>query len=242
MVIDICETFAKPAGVSDLEDFNSDPPIHRGLFPPRNTPGVGRSFAKNGKSILSILKLFKGKAKPADRFERLLRPHIDTLYRLAFRLCNSQDDAEELVQFFLTRIFEKIDQLEDIEKPAPWLCRGLYNLYVDGYRKSAREITLFNQDEFDDDTAIQVETPFQQASNAQSLDSIDSALQQLNQDQRAVVLLHDAEGYTLEELSEILQVPVGTLKSRLHRARKILKDLLVMEPFPESHRLTGIKR
>jgi RNA polymerase sigma-70 factor (ECF subfamily) len=191
---------------------------------------------------LSILKLFKGKAKPADRFERLLRPHIDALYRFAFRLCNSQDDAEELVQHFLTRIFEKIDQLEAIEKPGPWLCRGLYHLYVDGYRRSAREITLFDQDEFHDETAAHVETPFLQARNAESLNSIDQALQQLNHDQRRVVLLHDAEGYTLEELSEILEVPVGTLKSRLHRARVELKKLLVMEPFSESLRVTGIKR
>ena len=191
---------------------------------------------------MSILNLFKGKAKPADRFERLLRPHIDTLYRFAFRLCNSQDDAEELVQLFLTRIFEKIDQLEAIEKPAPWLRRGLYNLYVDGYRKTAREITLFNQDEFNDETAVHEETPFQQASNAESLNNIDTALQQLNPDQRNVVLLHDAEGYTLEELSEILQVPVGTLKSRLYRARTKLKKLLVMEPFIEPRRVTGIKR
>ncbi|MDH3450210.1 MAG: RNA polymerase sigma factor [Gammaproteobacteria bacterium] len=191
---------------------------------------------------MSILNLFKGKAKPADRFERLLRPHIDTLYRFAFRLGNSREDAEELVQHFLTRIFEKLDQLEAIEKPAPWLCRGLYNLYVDGYRRSAREITLFNQDEFDDETAVQEETPFRQASNAESLNRIDTALQQLNQDQREVVLLHDAEGYTLEELSEILQVPLGTLKSRLYRARTELKKLLVMEPFSEPRRVTGIKR
>jgi RNA polymerase sigma-70 factor (ECF subfamily) len=206
------------------------------------SPGASESFAEDGKFVLSILNLFKGKTKPADRFERLLRPHIDTLYRLAFRLSNSQEDAEELVQHFLTRIFEKIDQLEAIEKPAPWLCRGLYNLYVDGYRKTAREITLFNQDEFSDDTAVHMETPFQQASNAETLNSIDTALQQLNHNQRAVVLLHDAEGYTLKELSEILQVPEGTLKSRLHRARTELKKLLVMEPFPEPRRVTGIKR
>lgn len=190
---------------------------------------------------MSILKLFKGKAKPADRFERLLRPHIDTLYRFAFRLSNSQADAEELVQIFLSRIFEKLDLLETIEKPGPWLCRGLYNLYVDGYRKSTREITLFNQDEFNDETAAHEETPFQQASNGELLTSIDTALQQLNHDQRTVVLLHDAEGYTLEELTDILQVPLGTLKSRLHRARIELKKLLVLEPFSKSLRVTGTK-
>lgn len=194
---------------------------------------------EDGKYLLSIINLFKSKAKPADRFERLVRPHIDTMYRLAFRLCNSQDDAEELVQLFLTRLFPKIDQLEVIEKPAPWLSRGLYNLYVDGYRKAGREAAIFIADEFIEETAAHQRTPDKQVSNSELSSRIDIALQQLNQDQRIVVLLHDSEGYTLEELSKILQTPLGTLKSRLNRARSALKKSLSMEPFEAADRLTG---
>lgn len=188
---------------------------------------------------MSIVSLFKSKAKPADRFERLIRPHIDRLYRLAFRLCHSQDGAEELVQLFLSRLFPKVDDLERIEKPAPWLSRGLYNLYVDGYRKATREAKIFSDIELNDEFAADEETPFNQASRKELSNRIEMALQQINNDQRIVVLLHDSEGYTLEEISEILQVPLGTLKSRLNRARNALRKLLSMEPFDESGRLTG---
>ena len=205
-------------------------------------PGKRELSADDGEYVLNIVSLFKGKAKPADRFERLVRPNIDILYRFAFRLCNSPDDAEELVQLFLTRLFPKIDQLEALEKPAPWLCRGLYNLYVDGYRKSVRESVIFSKDEFSEQTAVHEDTPYEQASKSELLTKIDAALQQLNDDQRIVVLLHDTEGYTLEELAEILQVPLGTVKSRLHRARRELKKLLSMEPFAESGRVIGIER
>jgi len=189
---------------------------------------------------VSILSYFKGKAKPADRFERLLRPNIDTLYRFAFRLCRSQEDAEELVQLYLCRLFQKLDRLESIDRLSPWLCRGIYNLYVDEYRKSARESTLFNTEEFDVEMAVDEDTPYQQASNRDLSNTIDAALAQLNENQRIVVMLHDAEGYSLEELSEMLGVPVGTLKSRLSRARTELKKLLKMEPFEGPGRVEGM--
>ncbi len=191
---------------------------------------------------MSIVDLFKGRVNPADRFEQIIRPHIETLYRFAYRLCNSQDDAEELVQILLTRLFLKLDQLESIEKLSPWLCRGLYNLYVDSYRSAARQSTLFDL-ESDGETVIcdQV-TPFEHVSGNELMTRIDAALIQLNDDQRILVLLHDSEGYTLNELTNILQAPLGTLKSRLNRARTNLKKLLSMEPLGGLDRVNDIKR
>lgn len=185
---------------------------------------------------MSIINLFKNRKNPADRFERFIRPHIDTLYRLAYRLCQTQDDAEDLVQQFLTRLFEKINQLETLEKPVPWLKRGLYNLYVDNYRRQNRENTVFSFEEYQDNIAVAPETPLTQANNRDLSKKIETALKALNEDQRIVVLLHDAEGYTLEEISEIQQVPLGTLKSRINRARNNLKNLLSMEPLNDLDR------
>ena len=191
---------------------------------------------------MNIVNLFKARINPADRFEQIIRPHIETLYRFAYRLCNSRDDAEELVQILLVRLFPKIDQLESIEKLSPWLCRGLYNLYVDSYRSAMRQSTLFDL-ESDGETVIcdQV-TPFEHVSANESMTRIDAALKQLNDDQRILVLLHDSEGYTLNELTDILQVPLGTLKSRLNRARTNLKKLLSMEPLEGLDRVNDIKR
>lgn len=188
---------------------------------------------------MNIVNLFKARANPSDRFEIIIRPHIPTLYRFAYRLCNSRDDAEELVQIQLTRLFPKVEQLESIEKPLPWLCRGLYNLYVDSYRSATRQATLFDL-ETDGDTVVSDQvTPFEHVSANELMTSIDVALKQLNDDQRLLVLLHDSEGYTLKELTDILQVPLGTLKSRLNRARTNLKKLLSMEPSEGLDRVIG---
>ncbi len=191
---------------------------------------------------MSIINLFRNRTKPADRFERLLRPHIDSMYRFAFRLCGSRDDAEELVQSFLTRLYPKLEKIEKIEKLSPWLCRGLYNLYVDGYRRQQREKAIFDADEMIDEASDDTDTTLVRASNVELSSRIEAALDQLNPDQKLVVLLHDTEGYTLEELSGILQVPVGTLKSRLNRAHARLKKLLSTEPFDDPVRVTGIER
>jgi RNA polymerase sigma factor (sigma-70 family) len=174
-------------------------------------------------SIVSIINLFRNRAKPADRFERLLRPHIDPMYRFAYRLCGSRDDAEELVQSFLVRLYPKFEKIEEIEKLSPWLCRGLYNLYVDGYRRRQRENEIFEAGVMIDEASDDADSTFFEVNNLELHSRIESALEQLNPDQRLVVLLHDSEGYTLDELSGILQVPLGTLKSRLNRAHARLK-------------------
>ena len=191
---------------------------------------------------MSIISLFRNRAGSADRFELLLRPHIDSMYRFAYRLCGSSDDAEELVQSFLTRLFPKLDKIEQIEKLTPWLCRGLYNLYVDGYRRQQRENTIYDIDEHLDEVSDDTDTTFVRASSSELSSQIETALAQLNPDQRLVVLLHHTEGYTLDELSNILEVPLGTLKSRLNRAQKILKRLLAMEPSDEPVRVKGMER
>jgi RNA polymerase sigma-70 factor (ECF subfamily) len=191
---------------------------------------------------MNIVNLFKARANPADRFEQIIRPHIETLYRFAYRLCNNRDDAEELVQILLTRLFPKVDQLESIERLSPWLCRGLYNLYVDSYRSAVRQSTLFDLESDGEAVICDQVTPFEHVSGNELITSIDAALNRLNDDQRILVLLHDAEGYTLNELSGILHVPLGTLKSRLNRARTNLKKLLSMEPPEGLDRVTDIRR
>jgi len=190
---------------------------------------------------MGIHRLFRSKTEPKDQFERLFLPHIEGLYRFAYRLCPTQNDAEELVQLLLTKLFPKTDQLEKIENLRPWLARSLYNLYIDIFRKAQREAALFCVEPSYDETAGTDITPYESADQAQKSQLIAEALQHLNPDQRTVVLLHDSEGYTLKELELILDTPIGTLKSRLNRARTMLRDRLTVEPFTESIRLKDMK-
>ena len=178
---------------------------------------------------MSVIDLFRSRKNPADRFEQLVSPHIDALYSLAYRLSMNPDDAEEVVQQLLTRLYLKVEAMEGIESLRPWLLRSLYNQYVDGYRKTQRHQSVFSQDEVPESARSHDMTPEEQASLTSEQVVIMQAVKQLNDDQRTVLLLHDAEGYTLVEVAEIMQAPVGTLKSRLHRARNRVKELTEME-------------
>lgn len=171
------------------------------------------------------------------RFEQLLRPHLEALFRLAYRWTRSTADAEDLIQDLLIKLLPKTKELENIESLRPWLARVLYRLFVDSTRRAARSPLYLATDHDDltnnDLTSNNLPLPQQHElsaeetlSNAQQSLALTQKINQLDEPQRAVVILHDIEGYTLKELEQILDCPLGTLKSRLHRARKRLKTLL----------------
>lgn len=154
-----------------------------------------------------------------------MSPHINSLYGLAYRLCQSADDAEEVLQQLLTKLYQKLDELEQIDSLRPWLMRSLYNLYVDSYRKQQRMFAVISPDEIPANIETEDRTPYEEVELDDQQRLIVDALQQINEEQRIVIMLHDVEGYTLVEISDILQTPVGTLKSRLHRGRNTLREL-----------------
>ncbi|SRR5258708_413170 len=184
---------------------------------------------------------FRRTRTAASNFEKLLRPHVEYLYRLAWRFTGSVADAEDLVQDVLLKLYPRARELADIEQLRPWLARVLYHRYVDFVRERARSPIADPETGTDDDLldgmpAIQ-DGPEEHAERGQRHERILWALDQLNPDQRAVVAMHDIEGYSLEELETILETPLGTLKSRLHRARRRLRALLAMEPFSAGERV-----
>jgi len=174
---------------------------------------------------MSIIKLFKLRTTPADRFEQLVSPHIGLMYRLAYRLCQNEDDAEEVLQLLLIKLYPKLDELDQVDSLRPWLMRSLYNLYVDSYRKQQRTLAVISPDEIPDSIETGDRNPYQEIELDDQQRLIVDAMQQINEEQRIVIMLHDVEGYTLPEVSDILQTPVGTLKSRLHRGRTTLREL-----------------
>lgn len=163
-------------------------------------------------------------------FERLLKPHLDRLYRLAFRLTGSKPEAEDLFQDVLVKVYERLDTLLDLDEPGSWLCRVMYNHFVDGKRRHARaRLVAVEEGQLPGRSLESLPGKLDPAVDAERADNImrlDAALAKLSEDHRLVVLLHDSEGYTLQEIHEITGDPVGTLKSRLHRARARLKELL----------------
>lgn len=163
-------------------------------------------------------------------FEHLVRPHFDRLYRLAWRLAGSKAEAEDLFQELLIKAYGKIDDLASIDQPGPWLCRVMYNLFIDEKRRFARRRMHMVEEGQLGGEGIEGfaggDDPLAENQQIERIQRLDRALDQLSDEHRIVVLLHDTEGYKLNEIQELTGTPVGTIKSRLHRARARLREIL----------------
>ncbi len=166
-----------------------------------------------------------------EAFTAAIEPHFTRLYRLAYRLTGSKSDAEDLLQDVLTKLYQRRDELSSIRELAPWLGRVLYNQFVDSRRRYGRQgLRLVGNDL---DTALAEppaaapeSEPLHGAERSEQLSTLQAALSRLSEEHRVVLLMHDSEGYKLVEIQELTGTPIGTLKSRLHRARARLRTLL----------------
>ncbi len=166
-------------------------------------------------------------------FERLLKPHFDRLYRLAFRLCGNRADAEDLFQDVLIKAFDKMDTVAGLDDPGTWLGRVMYNRFVDTARQRARRrLSTIPEGELAGDGLENLGGPASAEADAARLErlkALDGALAMLSEDHRIVVLLHDTEGYKIDEIEQLTGIRAGTVKSRLHRARARLKEILEID-------------
>jgi RNA polymerase sigma-70 factor (ECF subfamily) len=183
---------------------------------------------------MAIKKLRPAWQLEHQQFEELLQPHLHQLYRLAYRFTGQRADAEDLVQDVVIKLYPRLQEIQKIEQLRPWLARTLYHHFVDRYRRKHRSLlrlvgdnkTVLNEhkDETQDPEGDVEATLLQ--------NRLQDALKQLNENQHALVIMHDVEGYTLNEIHTMYDVSIGTLKSRLSRARSRLRELLKnMEPF-----------
>lgn len=170
-------------------------------------------------------------------FERLVQPHLDRLYRLAWRLAGSKPEAEDLFQELLIKAYGKLDDLAHIDQPGPWLCRMMYNLFIDEKRRFARRrMQTVEESQLGKDgmaslpaSGTAADDPVTNQQRSDVVKRLQKALAQLSDEHRIVVLLHDTEGYKLTEIQALTGTPVGTIKSRLHRARARLREILTAD-------------
>lgn len=176
----------------------------------------------------NIFSIWRGAKQDGSSFEELVAPHIERLYRLGYRFTGTRHDAEDLVQELLTRLYPKGKELSAIEQLGPWLSKSLYHLFVDQNRRTTRSpVALMDDMGLDIETVICVNGgPDISHARQQTYARLEKALFSLNFEQRSLVAMHDMEGYTLPELAGMLDTPLGTLKSRLHRAHASLREQL----------------
>ena len=177
-------------------------------------------------------------ADPAAEFDSLLREHVPALYRAAYRWTGAVDRAEDLVQELLVRLFPKLDELRRLDKIRPWALRVMYRIFVDQVRRDRSSPVQFGADAREDSGEEEgqefidpQEGPAELLEQQLTQERVVAAWESLGEEHRVVLSMHDIEDYSLPELSEIMGVPIGTLKSRLHRARAKLRELLATERF-----------
>jgi RNA polymerase sigma-70 factor, ECF subfamily len=171
-----------------------------------------------------------------ERLESEALTHIDALYRTALRMTRNQSDAEDLVQEAYLRAFRALDQFRDGTNLRAWLFRIMTNAYINEYRKRSRRPVNSSLDDIEEfylydhliDSGVQPnsERPEDIVLNRLTADDVLGSLDSLSDDFRHVVLLADVEGFTYREIAGILDIPVGTVMSRLYRARRKLQSSL----------------
>jgi RNA polymerase sigma-70 factor (ECF subfamily) len=166
-------------------------------------------------------------------FNREFMPHIDSMYNFAFRLTTDEDDANDLVQDTYLKAFRFISSFEQGTNAKAWLFRILKNSFINDYRKKSKEPSKVDYQEVEttynsEDAADTSHTVDLRADAVQDMigDEVANALNSLPVDFRTVIILCDIEGFTYEEMAKILDIPIGTVRSRLHRARNLLKEKL----------------
>ncbi|MCZ8217163.1 MAG: sigma-70 family RNA polymerase sigma factor [Cyclobacteriaceae bacterium] len=171
-------------------------------------------------------------AQKQEIFDKEFMPQINAMYNFAYRLTLERDDAKDLLQDTYLKAYRFIDSFQQGTNAKAWLFRILKNSFINDYRKKSKEPakvdyqeveTYYNSEEVDRQI-----TPDLRVESLGNMigDEISNALNALDVDFRTVIILCDLEGFKYEEMAKILDIPIGTVRSRLHRARNLLKEKL----------------
>ncbi len=174
-------------------------------------------------------------ADPRELFEEQAIPYMDQLYAAAMRLTRNPSDAADLVQETFIKAFQAFGQFQQGTNLKAWLYRIQTNTFINNYRKNQRNPYQGTIDDLEDWQLGSAESVTQSTSTrsaeAEAIDhlpdsDVKEALQSIPEDFRMAVYFADVEGFSYQEIADIMKTPVGTVMSRLHRGRRMLRDLL----------------
>lgn len=191
---------------------------------------IKKETAVNNK--MALLSMNSNEKDKQNEFKSEAIPQMNALYSFARHLTGNSDDADDLLQDTYLKAFRFWDKYQKGTNIRAWLFRIMKNSYINRYRKVTKEPELIDFDEIQEYYTRLQDT----ASNDQDLakkmfgglfdDEVAKALDELLPDFKTVVILCDIEGYTYEEIAEFIDIPIGTVRSRLHRGRKMLQSKL----------------
>jgi len=168
-----------------------------------------------------------------ERYEKEAMVHIDALMRTARRMTKSESDAEDLVQETMLKAYRFFDKFEEGTNCKAWLFKIMTNIFINNYRSKAKAPQSLTFDDIDDGFLFgqlaknkAVTDPEKEFFSKIFDDDVRSAINDLPEDFRLVVVLSFLEGFAYQEIADITGLQIGTVKSRLHRGRKLLQKAL----------------
>ena len=174
--------------------------------------------------------------KPTDQskgwdFEAAAMPFVDSLYNTAYRMTRNAEDAEDLVQESYLKAYKYYDKFQEGTNFKAWLFKILKNTFINSYRRRQQrppqsdfaEIEESFEAQVSDEVKRRVKSPEEELLEDVLDEDVQQALDDLPTDYRMAVVLADLEGFSYKEIAEILELPVGTVMSRLYRGRKLLE-------------------
>lgn len=178
-------------------------------------------------------------------FEEQALPFMDQLYGAALRMTRNPADAQDLVQETYVKAFAAFKQFQQGTNLKAWLYRILTNTFINSYRKKQRQPYQGTIDELEDWQLGGAESTTATSSRSAEAEAIDhlpdsavkDALQSIPEDFRLAVYFADVEGFSYQEIADIMKTPIGTVMSRLHRGRRMLRDLLTDYAHQRGHSL-----
>ncbi|MGL6196233.1 MAG: RNA polymerase sigma factor [Thermoguttaceae bacterium] len=160
-------------------------------------------------------------------YEKLVLMYQDRLFNAMIRISGTPEDALDVVQEAFLQAFLRLSTFRQTSQFYTWLYRIGFNIALGFRRKKKQQLSLDGfLDENGPEPPAEFIAPLEHVGNAEMAKILWKAIDNLHEDYRSVIVLREMEGSSYEEIAELLELPIGTVRSRLHRARNILKDVL----------------
>ena len=163
----------------------------------------------------------------ARSFGELVRKYQDRLFNTMFQIVGSREEAEDVVQDSFVQAFIKLNSFQGARAFYTWLYRIAFNVSVSRRRRKRPDVSIDAIREVTGNDPISVaDSPTARLEREESVEQVQRALDRLNEEHRSILILREMEGFCYEEISNVLNMPIGTVRSRLHRARIQLREEL----------------
>lgn len=179
------------------------------------------------------LLIKRSKSGDVEAFEQLIFDYQKKAYNIALRIMGNQEDAKDMCQEAFIRIFKSIEGFKEQSSFSTWMYRIVTNVCLDEIRKKKKheaismDSTFETQDgEMRFEVASDVDSPEEAYIRSEKKQTILRAINELNEEYKTAIVLRDIQGFSYEDIANILCCSVGTVKSRINRGRNILKDKL----------------